>query len=292
MKALTFARCGGAEVLEYADIPQPTVQKNEVLIATKAMGVNLVDICHRKSDYLLKRKPPYVAGYEGAGEVIASNSTKFKIGDKVAFVDVSSSHAEMVVAHEDKLISLPDDISFETAAAVLFQGLSAYYLTNDCHTIKKGELLLIHEAACGLGLLLVQFGKLLGAKVIGITHTLSQKQVITSLGADEVFIYQENWKNKVMAFAHYKGVDVVYDSVGQTLGESLEVVKIGGKVVFFGMSGGEPALVNPRTLLEQSKSLVGADVWSVLISSEERNRRANIIFDMLRNKKIKIHPPV
>lgn len=291
MKALTFSEFGNSNVLEYKEVADPVLQPCEVLVQMKTIGLNFADIYRRKGNYHLKGNPPYIAGYEGVGVVIdTNNNTAFNIGDRVAFADVPFANAELVAVPSTHAITLPEDISFETASAVLLQGLTAHYLATDSHKTQKGEIVLIHASAGGVGQLLTQISKLLGAKVIGLTSTERKKEVSLRQGADTVFLYGEDWKSKVMEYCR-DGVDVVYDSVGSTLHDSIDVTKIRGQVVFFGMAGGDPLLVDPKKLMDSSKTITGGDLWNYLTSKEERKLRANQLFGWIRNKEIIVMPP-
>jgi NADPH2:quinone reductase len=291
MKALTFSTFGNSDVLEYIEIPTPTLKKEEILVEMKAIGVNFADVYRRKGNYHLKGNPPFIAGYEGAGIVVDANgNSDFRIGDRVAFADVPFANAELVAVPFDHVIPLPEAISFETAASILLQGLTAHYLATDSHKTTKGETVLIHAVAGGVGQFLTQISKLLGATVIGLTSSSEKAAVSKQNGADIVFLYSEDWKNQVFDFCP-NGVDVVYDSIGSTLNDSFEVTKMCGQVVFFGMAGGDPELVNPRMLMDTSKTLTGGDLWSYLISKEERIKRAHQLFDWIANGSISIAEP-
>jgi NADPH2:quinone reductase len=290
MKALTFSAFGTSDVLEYIDIPAPVLKKEEILIEMRAIGLNFADVYRRKGNYHLKGDPPFIAGYEGAGVVVDSNNTKFQVGDRIAFADVPFANAELVAVPLAHVITLPDSISFETAATILLQGLTAHYLATDSHKIQKGETVLIHASAGGVGQFLTQISKLLGAKVIGLTSSESKAEIALKNGADKVFLYSEDWKSKVLAYCP-NGVDVVYDSVGSTLSDSFEVTKTCGQVVFFGMAGGDPDFINPRMLMDTSKTLTGGDLWSYLTSKEQRIKRANKLFDWISGNKITIAAP-
>lgn len=291
MKGLTFSAFGNSDVLEYREVKNPTLQADEILVEMKSIGLNFADIYRRKGNYHLKGNPPYIAGYEGAGIVCdTNNNPEFKVGDRVAFADVPFANAELVAVPTAHTIPLPDDISFETASSVLLQGLTAHYLAADSHKTQKGETALIHASAGGVGQLLTQICKLSGAKVIGLTSSESKKEVSLMQGADAVFLYGEDWKSNVLEFCS-GGVDVVYDSVGSTLKDSFDVTKICGQVVFYGMSGGDPEFVDPRMLMDSSKTITGGDLWNYLTSKEERITRANQLFDWIRNKKIIVSPP-
>jgi len=291
MKALTFSSFGNSDVLEYIDIPAPQLKNNEILVEMRAIGLNFADVYRRKGNYHLKGNPPFIAGYEGAGVVVeANNNPDFKIGDRIAFADVPFANAELVAVPIDHVIPLPDAITFETASTILLQGLTAHYLATDSHKTKKGETVLVHAAAGGVGQFLTQISKLLGAVVIGLTSSADKAKVSLQNGADKAFLYSEDWKSQVLSFCP-NGVDVVYDSIGSTLSDSFEVTKMCGQVVFFGMAGGDPDFVNPRMLMDTSKTLTGGDLWSYLVSKEERIKRAHQLFDWINNGDITIAQP-
>lgn len=291
MKALTFSSFGNSDVLEYIEIPNPSLKNDEILVEMKAIGLNFADVYRRKGNYHLKGTPPFIAGYEGAGIVVdANNHPEYKVGDRVAFADVPFANAELVAVNIKHVLPLPDAILFETAASVLLQGLTAHYLATDSHKTEKGETVLIHAVAGGVGQILTQISKLLGAKVIGLTSSSDKSKVAFEQGADHVFLYNEDWKSQVFEMTP-KGVDVVYDSIGSTLSESFEVTKECGQVVFFGMAGGDPAFVDPRMLMDGSKTLTGGDLWSYLNSKEERIKRATQLFQWISDGKIKLSEP-
>ncbi|RZJ55012.1 MAG: quinone oxidoreductase [Flavobacterium sp.] len=291
MKALTFSSFGDSDVLEYIEIPNPELQKDEILVEMKAIGLNFADVYRRKGNYHLKGNPPFIAGYEGAGIVVdANNNPEFKVGDRVAFADAPFANAELVAVNVNHVLPLPEAISFETAASILLQGLTAHYLATDSHKTQKGETVLIHAVAGGVGQFLTQISKSLGANVIGLTSSSEKAKVAIEQGADNVLLYNEDWKAELFKITP-KGVDVVYDSIGSTLSESFEVTKECGQVVFFGMAGGDPAPVDPRMLMDGSKTLTGGDLWSYLNSKEERIKRANQLFNWIIEGKIKLSPP-
>lgn len=292
MKALTFSKFGGPEVLKYKDVEKPVPGKNEVLIQTKAIGLNYADIYRRKGNYHLKGNPPYIPGYEASGVIVESNSKKYEIDDRVAFADVPFANAEYVVVPEEHIIPLDEEISHEIAAAVLLQGLTAHYLANDSYNITKGKWVLVHAASGGVGQLLTQIAKSKDAQVIGLTRSEDKLTTILESGADEAIILDENWKNRVFEITGPKGVDVAYDSVGSTLMDSFDVTKNTGTVVFYGMSGGDPKKVDPRMLMDTSKTLTGGDLWGYLTSSDERIRRSSQLFEMIKKGSLKIKEPV
>ena len=294
MKALCFEKFGGPDVLEYHDLPDPILASGTALVRLGAIGLNFADIYRRRGNYHLAGAPPYVLGYEAAGVIEAINvedaaPNELKVGARVAFADSPHANAELAVVSLEKLIPLPEDISFETAAALLLQGLTAHYLTRDSHRIMPDEQAVVHAAAGGVGLLLVQIIKLLGGSAIALTSSETKGAAALEAGADAVVLYREGWQDAVLNLtSNRRGADVVYDSVGATLDASLSVTRTGGQVVFYGMAGGDPALVDPRRLMDESKTLTGGDLWNVLTSREERIGRARELFEWARSGKLKV----
>ena len=291
MKALTLSTFGGPDVLEYREVPDPVLKQGEILVEMKAIGLNFADLMRRNGQYPMRGTAPYINGFEGAGIVQDSNNhPEFKPGDRVAFADVPFANAELVAVPFEHAVPLPAEISFETAASVMLQGLTAHFLTTDSHVIKAGETVLVHAAAGGVGQLLIQVCKLAGANVIGLVSSDSKREIALSLGADEVFTYTDAWQEKVLA-NHPAGVDVVYDSVGTTMEGSLAVVSVRGQVVLFGLAGGKLELGNPLVIIAQSKTIIGGDLWDYLTSREERLRRSAQFFDWIISGKVKVFPP-
>ena len=293
MKALVFESFGGPDVLKYIDIANPVIKADEILVRMKFIGLNFADVYRRKGNYHLAGNPPYILGYEGAGvvEEVGEEVRNVKVGNRIAFADVPFANADLVAVPMEKAIHIPDRISYETASSILLQGLTAHYLTMDSFKITPGDFVLIHAAAGGVGQLLVQMTKLLGGKVIGLTSSKEKAEIAYSVGADYVFLNHEQWVEKAREVSNGRGVDVAYDSVGSTLEESFKATRIGGTVVFFGMAGGDPAPVDPRMLMDASKTLTGGDLWNVLTSFEERATRSKQLFDWIMEGKVKLVDP-
>lgn len=293
MKALVFNEFGDSTVLHYAEVPNPKIQPNEVLVRTKSIGLNFADIYRRKGNYHLAGEPPFILGYEGAGiiEAVGQDVSQVKVGDRVAFADVPFANAELVAVSSEKLIVLPEEISFDVAASILLQGLTAHYLTNDSYKVQPNDSVIVHAASGGVGQNLVQISKLYGAKVIALTSTMEKAKKALEVGADIAFTYDENWTQSVMQFTNGEGADVVYDSVGSTLEKSFQATRIGGTVVFFGMSGGDPAPVDPRMLMDTSKTLTGGDLWNILTSFDERQKRSKQLFNWIISGKLQLQSP-
>lgn len=291
MKALVFERFGGPEVLEVREVADPAPRPGHAVVRMEAIGLNFADVYRRKGNYHLVGEPPYIAGYEGAGVIESlAGEGPFAVGERVAFADSPFANAERVSVPYEKLIPLPGDIPAETAAALLLQGLTAQYLTRDSHRVRPGEWVLVHAAAGGVGLLLVQIAKGLGARVLGLTSSREKARAVSEAGADTVALDSEDWVAVACELsAPAGGVDVVYDSVGSTLLRSFEAARLGGHVVFYGMAGGDPPLVDPRMLMDTSKSLTGGDLWNVLRSAEDRRSRAAELFEWVRDGRLKVH---
>jgi NADPH2:quinone reductase len=254
----------------------------------KAIGLNFADIYRRKGNYHLEGNPPFILGYEGAGivEKIGKNVKTIAIGDRIAFADVPYANAELVAVPEEKSIPIPNKISDEQAVSILLQGLTAQYLASDSYSIKSGDTVVIHSAAGGVGQLLVQIAKLKGAKVIAITSSDEKAKAASKAGADIVLFYKENWVEKVMMETAGKGANVIYDAVGSILHDSFRATIIGGSVVFYGMAGGEPPLIDPRMLMNTSKTLTGGDLWNVLKTKKDRLERSKQLFDWMLEGKL------
>ena len=292
MKALYFNDFGAAEVLRYGDLPEPEIKSGQALVKMHAVGLNFADVYRRRGNYHLAGNPPFILGYEGAGEIVAvgeSSQTDLKPGDRAAFADSPFANAELVAVDLEKLVKLPAAIDYETAAAVMLQGLTAHYLTNDSHQIKPGETALVHAAAGGVGLLLTQIIKIKDGKVLAVVSSEAKRTAALEAGADAAVLYDEDWVEEAREFGKNKtGVDVVFDSVGATLDASLAAVRTGGQVVFYGMAGGDPPKVDPRRLMDESKTLTGGDLWNVLTSGEERKRRVAELFSWITEGKLKV----
>lgn len=259
----------------------------------KAIGLNFADVYRRKGNYHLEGQPPYILGYEGAGivEQVGTEVLGIQLGDRIAFADVPFANAELVAVPFDKAVPLPENISFEEASSVLLQGLTAHYLSKDSYAVKKDDVVLVHAAAGGVGQLLIQMAKLLGGVVIGLTSSKQKAMAALEAGANRVFLYSDDWKSAVLEETNGKGVDVVYESVGSTLMDSFSVTRIGGTVVFYGMAGGDPVSVDPRMLMDTSKTLTGGDLWNVLTSREQRVSRSSELFRWMEEGRVRVSKP-
>ncbi|MER8862333.1 quinone oxidoreductase [Mesorhizobium sp. M0751] len=290
MHALAFETFGTPDVLSYRELPDPIVGPKDVQIALCAAGLNFADIYRRQGNYVLHGPPPYILGYEGAGEVVAVGDQveALHVGDRIAFADVPFANATRVNVPEEHAIRLPDAITFETAAAMLLQGLTAQYLVNETAPVANGQTVLVHAAAGGVGLALTQLAKARGATVIALASSAEKRCLALEYGADRAFGH-ENWQRDVRTLAP-SGVDVIFDSIGSTLSDSLAIARTRGVVVIYGMAGGNPDPIDPRRLMERSLTLKGGDLWNYLTSSAERAERAAGLFRAIESGALRLPP--
>ena len=238
MKAIQIAQTGGPEVLRLADVPDPSPGPGQVLVRLSAIGINFVDTYHRGGLY--PRAVPFVPGGEGAGEVVAVGDgvSGVAAGDRVASTDLAGAYAELAVVGADRLVPLPAGVPDEVAAAVLLQGMTAHYLLHDSYPVHAGDPVLVHAAAGGMGLLLSQWGRALGARVIGTASTPEKVELARSAGANPVLAY-DGFAAAVRDLTDGDGVAAVYDGVGRaTFDESLASLRRHGVLVLYGQSSG------------------------------------------------------
>jgi NADPH:quinone reductase len=240
MKVIRPTHVGGPEVLQLEDVATPSPGPNQALVRVEACGVNYIDVYHRTGLYLLPLPMPI--GLEGAGTVekLGPGATGVKVGDRVAWSGVAGSYASHVVAPVDRLLPVPAGLATETAAAIPLQGMTAHYLTKTVFPLGPGHTILMHAAAGGVGLLLIQLAKRAGAQVIGTVSTDAKAKLAKAAGADHIVNYTTtDFAAEVAHLTNGRGVDVVYDSVGKTTFDgSLAALAPRGMLVLFGQSSG------------------------------------------------------
>src|SRR5579863_10349395 len=286
MKAVFVEQIGGAENLKFAEIPKPSPGPGQALVKIAASGVNYIDIYFRKGVY--PAPPPIVLGSEGAGtvEAVGPDVKNVAPGDRVAYAMPRGSYAEYQVVPAWQLVKIPASVDFETAAAVMLQGMTAHYLTHSTYPLKPGDSCLIHAAAGGTGRLIVQMAKMLGARVIGTVGNEEKAKQAKEAGADEVIIYtQEDFTAKA------KGVHVVYDSVGQsTFMKSLDCLRPRGMLVSFGNASGAVTEFSPLTLSQKgSLFLTRPTLANYTATAEELDWRASDVLTWIGQGKLKLH---
>jgi NADPH2:quinone reductase len=256
MKAVFVNTPGGVDQLQYAELPKPTPAKGQALVKIAVSGVNFIDVYFRTGLY--KADAPIGLGMEGAGvvEAVGEGVTEVKPGDRVAYAMARGSYAEYAVVPSWQLVPIPDGVDFESAAATMLQGMTAHYLTHSTWPLKSGETCLIHAGAGGVGLILVQIAKMIGARVVATVGSDEKAELVKAQGADLTVVYtRDDFQQAARDFTGGKGVDVVYDSVGaSTFLKSLDSLRPRGMMVTFGNASGPVPEIAPL-LLNQKGSL-------------------------------------
>src|SRR3984957_1215195 len=291
MKAIRVHQTGGPEVMQLIEAPLPQLKPNEALVKVTVAGVNSIDGQFR--DGSLRTPLPFIPGQEGAGvvESVGSQAKLVKPGDRVAWSGTLGSYAEYVASPENHLVPVPASITDEQAAAAMMHGLTAHYLVNDAHKLKAGETALVHAAAGGVGLLLVQMARMIGARVIGTASSQEKADLARSAGADEVIVFtQQDFDPEVKRLTGGKGVDVVYDGVGKaTVEKNLTVMRSRGTLVPYGMSSGPVPPVDPAKLSEKGSLYMARTTLAHFTATREELRaRSGALFEMIANGKLKL----
>lgn len=242
MKAIQVHAPGGPDVLRFDDIPTPRPVSGEALVRIESIGVNFIDVYHRTGLYPLET--PFIPGREAAGvvEAVGADVTEVQPGDRVAYV-LSPSYAQLAIVPASNLVPVPKGVGFDQAAALMLQGLTAHYLSHSTFAIQRGHQVLVHAAAGGVGLLLVQMAKKRGAVVYGTVSTEAKAEAAKRAGVDVVIRYtEEDFEDAIRRHTDGSGLDAVYDSVGQTtFDKSLKCLRPRGMLVLFGQSSGPVA---------------------------------------------------
>jgi NADPH2:quinone reductase len=292
MKAVLVQKCGGPEQLLYLDVPTPSPGPRQALVKIQASGVNFIDVYFRMGLY--KADPPIAIGMEGAGVVqeIGSEVTEVAPGDRVAYAMTRGSYAQYAVVPSWQLVKIPDPMDFPTAAAAMLQGMTAHYLTHSTFPLKEGDTALVHAAAGGVGLLLVQMAKMRGAHVIGTVSTESKAEAALRVGADEVILYaRQDFEHEVKRLTQGRGVEVVYDSVGvSTFMKSLNCLHPRGMLVSFGQSSGAVPPLDPLILNQKgSLFLTRPSLAHYCANREEVLWRAQDVLGWIASGKLELH---
>lgn len=278
-------------MLTIVDLPSPTPKANEALIQIKAAGVNFIDVYFREGRY--PAPLPFVDGQEAAGVVteVGSEVTTVSPGDRVAYTGTLGAYADYAVIPADKLVKIPDAVDFTAAAAAMLQGMTAHYLSHSTYQIQAGETALIHAAAGGVGALLVQMCKKIGARVIATAGTEEKAQLAREAGADECIIYtQTDFESETRRLTDGQGVHVVYDGVGKaTFDKGLALLRPRGYMVLFGGSSGA---VPPFELMRLTKGgslyVTRPSLTHYLASRKELEWRAGEVMNMITAGDLKL----
>lgn len=291
MKAIRVQHTGGPEVMEVVDVPAPQAKGSEAVVKVNVAGVNSIDSQFR--DGRLRTPLPFIPGQEGAGVVtaIGPQAKVVKAGDRVAWSGTLGSYAEFVAAPEEHLVPVPSSITDEQATAAMVHGLTAHYLVNDAHKLKAGETALVHAAAGSVGLLVVQLAHAIGARVIGTVSSDEKAQSARDAGADEVIVFtRQDFESEVKRMTAGKGVDVVYDGVGKaTFEKNLNVMRLRGMLVLYGMSSGAVPPVDPAKLSEKGSLYMARTTLAHFTATrEELLARTSDLFKLIEEGKLRM----
>ena len=291
MKAIQITQHGGPEVLTYTDVPDPTPDAGEALIRLAAAGVNFIDTYHRTGLYPVDL--PRILGLEGAGTVesVGEGVRDLEPGDRVAYTNVPFSYAERVAVPAAQLLRVPDGVDFPTAAAALLQGMTAHYLSHSTYPIREGDTVLVHAAAGGVGLLLVQMAKMRGARVLGTVSTEEKANLAREAGLDVAIRYtEEDFVEVVKRETGGEGCPVVYDSVGKTTFlQSLDCLRQRGMLVSFGQSSGKIPDFDPGILGRKgSLYLTRPSLFHYAATRGELEERAHDVFEWIASGKLNL----
>jgi len=282
MKAVRVHNYGGPEVLKYEDAPVPVAGRGEAVVKIAAAGLNFVDIYFRTGLYKAPQLP-FVPGQEAAGGVssVGEGVTEVKVGDRVAYAMTQGAYAESAAVPAWKLVKLPDSVDLKLGAAIMLQGMTAHYLTHSTFQLRPGHTAVVHAGAGGVGLLLIQIAKKLGATVYTTVGNEPKGELARAAGADEVIIYsRQDFESEVKRLTGGRGVDVVYDSVGaSTFEKSLNCLRPRGYLVYYGHSSGPVPAFDPGVLVAKgSLFLTRPSLMHYAASREEVLWRADDLF--------------
>lgn len=290
MKAVRVHEVGGPEVLRYEDIPVPAPAAGQAQVKLEAIGLNFIDCYFRAGLY--KAPLPFIPGSEAAGTVsaVGPDVTEVKVGDRVAYAPVMGAYAEYAIVAANRLLKLPEGLDPRTGAAVPLQGMTAHYLTSTTYPVKPGDVVLVHAAAGGVGLLLVQMAKMRGARVFGTVSTREKATLAREAGADEVILYTEqDFEAEVLRLTNGKGVNVVYDSVAKTtFDKSLNCLGLRGFLVLFGQSSGPVPPVDLARLQKNALFVTRPGLGQYTSTREELLQRATDVFGWVKSGRLKV----
>ncbi len=302
MRAIQILQTGGPEVLELVELPDPKPTAGQVLVRVAAAGINFIDTYLRQGRY--PAALPFIPGQEAAGAVVevGEGTAGFAPGDRVAWNGTRGTYAELVCAPAADLLKVPEALSLEQAAAVLLQGLTAHYLSHDTYPIQPGDTVLIHAGAGGVGLLLTQMAKRLGARVITTVSTEEKARLSREAGADHAILYtQASFVDEVRRFAaggpeagvgsekSREGLPVVYDGVGQsTFEDSLKCLRPRGLLALYGASSGAVPPLDPIRLMAGSLYLTRPTLKDYVPTRAALERRAAAVFAWAASGKLKV----
>ena len=291
--AIRFHQTGGPEVLRWEEVEVPPPAAGELRLRQHAVGLNYIDTYHRSGLYPVPKLPSGI-GLEGAGviEAVGEGVTGFAVGDRVAYAHGPlGAYAEVRNLPADRAVKLPDALSFEQGAAMMLQGLTAQYLLRRTHRVQAGETILVHAAAGGVGSILVQWGKALGATVVGTVGSDDKAERVKALGCDHVIVYsREDFVARVKEITSGRGVRVAYDSVGRdTFLRTLDCVQRLGLVALFGNASGAVEPFDPLLLAQKGGLFLTRPILAQYIATRaELDEMADDLFDVVLSGRVRI----
>ncbi|TCZ64065.1 quinone oxidoreductase family protein [Roseicella aquatilis] len=281
---------GGPEKLVWEELPKPNPKPGEVLIQQHAVGLNYIDVYFRTGLYKAPSMPVTI-GMEGAGvvEAVGEDVSDLQVGDRVAYAGALGAYTEYRCAPADKLVKIPDGIDFTQAAAMMLQGMTAQFLVKRTYPVKRGDTILVHAAAGGVGSILVQWAKHLGATVIGVVSTPEKAELIRTLGADHALLTSENIPARVKEITGGAMLPVVYDSVGKdTFLTSLDCLRPFGLMISFGNASG-PVTTDLGVLAAKGSLYVTRPTLNTYTAKrEDLVATANDLFEAVKSGAVKI----
>jgi len=292
MRAIQIEALGGPDVLRVVDLPKPTPKSGEILVAQAAIGINFIDTYHRTGLYPIKL--PSGLGMEGAGlvEAVGDGVTRFKAGDRVAYASGPiGAYAEFHVVNAERAVKVPDGVPLTTAAAALLKGMTAEFLLRRCYPLQAGQFTLIHAAAGGVGQIMVQWAKAIGARVIATVGSEAKAEMARALGADHVIFYDyQDVAAEVQKITDGLGVPVAYDSVGASTFEgTLGSLARRGLFVSYGNASGPAPAIEPGRLSRMgSLYLTRPTLFDYVATTTDLDDSAGALFQMIETGRVKI----
>lgn len=291
MKAVKIKEHGGSDKMMYEEVDIPSCGPTDVLVKIGAAGLNFIDTYQRSGLYPMEL--PYTLGLEGAGvvESVGDQVTQFSKGDRAAYCGIPGAYAEYACVPEARLVHIPEGVTINEGAATMLQGMTAHYLTHSTYPLKAGDSCLIHAAAGGVGLLMIQLAKMIGAYVIGTVSTEEKAALAKAAGADEVILYtQSDFEEEVLRLTDKQGVNVAYDSVGKTtFDKSINCLKPLGYMVLFGNASGPVTEFNPATLAQKGALfLTRPTLFPYIADRASLEKRSKDLFGWIQEKKLKL----
>lgn len=289
MKAIRITKTGGPEVLEWRDVDDPTPGPDQVVVDVAAAGLNYIDTYHRTGLYPMSL--PFTPGLEGAGTVveIGADVTEVAVGDTVAWSAGMGSYAERLALPASSTVPVPDGVALDQAAAVMLQGMTAHYLVTDTFPLAESHRCLIHAGAGGVGLLLIQMAKMVGAEVFTTVGTPAKAELAAGAGADHVILYRDvDFGDEVEEIAGGRALDVVYDGVGQSVfRRSLDLLKPRGMMVNFGNASGPAEPISPLELAP-SLYLTRPSLFHYIANRDDLLRRSGDLFTWISGDRLEV----